>query len=451
MRGLLINPPTDMQYLSIPPLNLISLASMIKDEHEVSILDAKPRKLSIKKIVKKVKGNYDFIGIPCGYTYNVNNIIKLGKKIKEKYPDTVLISGGDHATFDYKNLLENGFDYIVRNEGELTFQELINFLGSNSNKEPRKIKGIAFKQGNKIRVTPDRPFIKNLDDTSFPDWDLIDKNLYNTDFGLSGAIETSRGCSFNCSFCSSKKMWGGWRFKSANRVVKEFRWAEDNGFKFLYFADLSSCIDAKRMISICKKLIEQKNKIVWCTGPRTDIISKYPSLIKLMRESNCRGFMVAYESMSDTILKKMGKGTTAEMNREALEVLRKNDVLCLGGFVFGTPGETKEEVQKTIDFSFKTDLPTYGCLRPYPGNEFWQEDYCQLYPYFNQAYCFLHENPKMIKSLIIRAALQFYLKPKSLKRLFSKDRFERGWTRLVYKQILQTGKKNLLNLCKGGL
>ena len=170
MNIVLIEPPVDYVFDISPPLGLLSLASMIRSQHNVKVIDCILEKIKLKNAFRHIKKNIDIIGISNNYTNNTHNVVHIAKQIKKAFPNKILVCGGVNATFDYKYLLNNGFDFVVRHEGELTFKELVSHINKGNNNF-NKIQGICYKKGGRIYVNKDRPLMKDLDDLPLPPWD----------------------------------------------------------------------------------------------------------------------------------------------------------------------------------------------------------------------------------------------------------------------------------------
>src|SRR3989338_9675302 len=437
MNVLLIVPPVDYTYDIYPPLGLLNLASMIRDKHQVEILDCIAKKIKIKDAIKHVKQNIDVIGVSNNYTNNTHNVISIAKQIKKKFPRQILICGGTSATFDSEYLLNNCFDFVVRHEGEITFRELISHLDKGY-PNLNEIRGIWYNKNNKIYRNKDRPLIKNLDNLPLPSWDMIDEELYNDSYiGKQSMIETGRGCAFSCNYCVSSKMWKHThRYKSPKRIALEFKLAKERGIcLLLLYPDENFTTHPKKVIDICKELIKQKNSIPWISGGRSDTLARNPNLAKYIKEAGCKIYATGYESNNNEILKKYNKKTSKELNKKALSILKNNGLVSIGSIIVGAPNETFKQLKDTIKFSLKLDFASYSILRPYPGTIYWNEGFRNKTHLLNGSLCLLHNHPFMIELSQKIAVLLFYFRFKTLKRLFSKNKYEKYLAKKYYKLI----------------
>lgn len=436
MDVLLINPPVDYIYDIYPPLGALSLASMIKDKHKVEILDCVAKKIKVKDVIKHVKQNTDVIGISSGYTNNNHNVVSIAKQIKKKFPRKILICGGTAATFDSEYLLNNYFDVVVRYDGEITFRDLISHL-DDGYENLHEIQGIWYKKKNKIYRNEDRPLIENLDDLPIPSWDLIDEELYKTSIGKQSLLEPGRGCTYKCNYCVSSRM-GKYthRYKSPERIALEFKSAEKRGIDLLLlWPDENFTTNPKIVIDICKELIKQKNSIPWISGGRSDALVRNPEMAEYMKKAGCMSYAMGYESANDEILKKYNKNTSKVLNEKALSIIKKNNLISEGTVMFGAPNETFKQLKETIKFSLKVDFVNYSITRPYPGTVYWNEKFRNKTHLLNGNLSLLHNNPFMIEWFQKIATLIFYFRPITLKKLFSKNKYEKYMAKEYYKRI----------------
>jgi radical SAM superfamily enzyme YgiQ (UPF0313 family) len=500
LKIILINPPVNyLEHDSLPPLGLLSLAAMVK-EHNISILDCVNKKIKPQNILKSIPYDTDIIGISCNYTNNVNNVIKIANTIK-KHRDTFIFCGGTHATFDYENLLRKGIDFVVMHEGEETFKELVEWLSKNKttnttktntttintatgtktqfgNQEqwtkkqltkeqqinqslnqpnnqtlnqnitkPKKavlknlrIKGISYKEDDKFIVNPERQLI-DMDNLPMPAWELINEKDYKTSYGIESAIETGRGCNFNCSYCVSCRMWKHkHRYKSAERITAEFMDAQKRGVKILHlYADENFTANPDMIIEICKKLIQQNNRIAWVCGGRADSIAKNPEMLTYMKRAGCIMLGLGYESQNNLILRSYCKTTSEKINQRASKLIRKSGMISEGGFIFGAEKETPTTIFKTLLFSLQLDFANYSILRPYPGTKYWNEKYRPYLDRLNSSVSLLHKHPWMIEWAQKIATLVFYLHPKTIIKMIVGKPYQKYIARRWYAKIFSIG------------
>jgi len=223
MRVLLLSPPTISAIKAIvgttgPPLGLAYLASMIREEHDVKIVDSLAEDLSYEDVGKIIKQyDPDLIGITAT-TSMMPDAYKVSRIAKDINENVKIVLGGPHVTFIPERTVKECpcVDYIVRGEGELTFKELVDTL--DKGKDINKILGLSINRDGKVKNNPPRPLIRDIDSIPIPSYDLLPMDKYQVDNVKFGTIMTSRGCPFDCVFCSSSLQFGKrWRGHSEDR------------------------------------------------------------------------------------------------------------------------------------------------------------------------------------------------------------------------------------------
>ncbi|MCK4325700.1 cobalamin-dependent protein, partial [bacterium] len=194
-----------------PPLGLLYIAAVLEQNSiDVRLIEARSMRLSHDGVVEKVREeNPDFVGITA-ITARINSALYLSAKIKEINPDTKLILGGPHVHFEHRDVINKpSVDFCVRGEGEITAFELIKTVSEDG--DLRDVKGITFKEDNEVVVTPDRPFVLNLDTLPFPERGLLQSPAYKglwTEGETFSPMLATRGCPYLCQFCDSPAIWG---------------------------------------------------------------------------------------------------------------------------------------------------------------------------------------------------------------------------------------------------
>ena len=423
MRILLIDPPFK-RFTGIVnfyfPIGLAYLAAVLKNAgYEVSIFDVDAiqkgtgldfsdeyRKLElfrqglnddthpIWQDIKEVLEDFspDLVGITA-ITTKFGSVLKTAQIIKKYNPEVRLIAGGPHPTFLSEETLKNkDIDIVVRGEGETTFLNLIKTL--RNNKSLRDVKGISFRQNGKIRHNPPQEFIKDLDEVPFPARDslMYQQNYTSEDMG---AIMTSRGCPFNCSYCCH--MWQKRvRNRSIDNVVQEIREVKQRYSTSQFeFKDDTFTLNRKRIMGLCERLISEKLKINWGCTTRVDLLDE--ELIKKMKKAGCNIVKIGIETGSEKILKETKKGVTFEQMRKTAKLLNKHRIFWSGYFMVGLPTETEEDIRKTYEF-MKELNPYYaglGVYNPFPQTDLFEQGVQMglLYPQVELKH-FFDTNPK---------------------------------------------------------
>lgn len=405
MKILLINPHITsdrkefVQVLN-EPLGLICLATYIQTTHEVRILDlyAKgfdkineradgrvTRGISDEKEVANLiqEGNPDIIGIHCNFTGFANDAMEVAAIAKRASPNAVVVMGGAYASQDSKNILDKHscIDYIVRGEGEVTFRELIRAIQSGG--AVSSICGIAYKDKNgDVLITEDREFIKDIDSLPIPDRAFIDMKTYfrlnEKSFPLArqtpvATIMASRGCPYNCIFCSTKNMWGRtWRGRSPESVVREIEDLVANyGAKEIVFYDDQFVVDKKWVNEICDLIIERKINIPLSLPNGISVWSIDEELLKKMKLAGFYRLHLPIESGNENTLKFIRKPIKLDAVLRVIRYASKMGYWISANFIIGFPYETKEDIKRTIDFAYNcgVDYPFFFIAKPFPGSE----------------------------------------------------------------------------------
>jgi len=380
MKILLIQPPAKFMKTTYgPPLGLAYLASYAeKKGHTVKIVESNILNYKLRHIKKEIKNfNPDIVGISATtqYIYEALSIAKISKKIN---PDCPTVLGGPHPTFRSREVLEKNpyVDIVVRGEGEETFVELLENIGKN---ELRGVKGISFKIDGKVIENENRKLIEDIDGIPFPAYHLLSMDKYRTKkmdvcfYGepgqRHGAVITSRGCPFNCIFCTNTLLGGNkWRARSPENVVEEVKLLKDKyNRKIIEFVDSTFTVDKKRAIRICQLIKEEGIDISLAVQTRVDFFDE--DIAIALKKAGCVQVVFGFESGVQKTLDYLNKGFKLEDSERAVKIAKKAGFDPVGFFIVGVPGETKDMIDETIAFAKKLDLRFTGfnLFTPYPG------------------------------------------------------------------------------------
>jgi radical SAM superfamily enzyme YgiQ (UPF0313 family) len=377
---LLIFPPAPRFYtkkafkvaeFSSPPLGLCYIAAILeKNGFSVAIEDMHIDQKNTKDVIDLVKKHKPKIVGISSSTPTYPNAKEIARYIRRSSNIPIII-GGIHATMMPRECLEDGFDAVVRGEGESTMLELAEFLiRKRGNLE--NILGISYRKREKSKHTPARPFIKDLDDLPFPARHLIDLKKYHQE----GAIISSRGCPAKCIFCSCGAFSGRrYRFRSPENVVKEVEEMIDKfGVKQFEFHDDTMTVFQDRMKKICRLL--KPLGVEW--GCQSRINAMDYKLAKIMCDAGCRAIQFGVESGNQKILDSIKKGITLEVVEKAVSAAKGAgipNITC--SFMIGHPEDTKKTVRDTIRFAKRLRkmgvITPISVLTPYPGTDIFEK------------------------------------------------------------------------------
>ncbi|OGC47095.1 MAG: hypothetical protein A3A94_03560 [Candidatus Portnoybacteria bacterium RIFCSPLOWO2_01_FULL_43_11] len=392
MKVLFINPPTpknetwiregrcqqfDIWGAPFPPLSLAMTAGQIKDMAQIETLDCAPKKLKLEKVLEKIRSfNPDIIFLTVATPTIDSDLGWFARAVKNEMPQIKIAALGIHITALPKETLERfpSLDFVISGEPEIIGRELVNHLKTN---EPKlsDILGLGFRERDKIIINNQRPFIENLDDLEKPDWSGVDFKDYlmpiiGRPFNL---IVFSRGCPYNCRFCSAAAYYGKKiRQRSPEKIIDEIEENMDRGiYDFLFWTE-SATVDRKYLFSVLDKIIEEglNKKIRWVSNSRVDFVDL--EIFQKMRKSGCWQIIFGIEFGSDQILKLANKGgeATVAQAQTAANLASEAGLAVDGHFILGFPGENKETMKETIDLALKLPLTFahFYMATPFPGS-----------------------------------------------------------------------------------
>jgi anaerobic magnesium-protoporphyrin IX monomethyl ester cyclase len=214
-----------------------------------------------------------------------------------------------------------------------------------------------------------------MDSLPYPAYHLLPWKRYrpHPPHGMSmpfAAMVTSRGCPYRCAYCSKPVFGSKFRAQSPARVVDELAYLKDRfGVKEVAFYDDSFTVDKKRVHAIADRIISSGLKINWTCETRVNLVDK--ELLHHMRMAGCYAVAYGIESASPATIKTLQKDTTIEQVEAAVKASREAGLQVVGYFMIGSPGDTPDIIQQTIDFAkkLKVDFAQFSVTTPFPGTE----------------------------------------------------------------------------------
>ena len=384
-----------------------------------------------------VRNNFDVVGIKV-FSTSVSSTRRTISQVRESLPEAKIVIGGPQPTGDPLEILNYiPADYAFRGEAELGFPIFIERMIVNKKNEfpedaLRDIPGLIRREGDLIICNPPKEE-EDLDSLGMPAWDLMDPRdfPFQRDYSFSmnypmAPIITSRGCPFKCTFCSAGTI--KFRERSVANVMEELRILHDNfGVREFNMADNCCGYRVEYMINFCKALIDSGLNISWNASGGTKVTSINSEILFWMKKSGCNKIWVGLESGSPGVLKRIKKGITIEQVEEKIKLANKAKIDINGFFMLGIPGETREDVQRTIDFSKRVNLQgaIFNIFVPVPGTELYEElkregklanlsfdELDQKYYKNNFTEC----APEELVQLRVKAYWSFHLRPKIILR-----------------------------------
>ncbi len=425
MRVTLIQPPALMavdNYSTItqPPLGIAYLAAYLRHKgHEVHVIDAvgeaiatvqewpyRKRRLiqglSFDEIAARMPSGTEVIGISCMFTHAWPMVRELALYLKRIFPKAKLIAGGEHVTAMYETVLRQApVEVCVLGEGELTLGELLAAF-QNGATELSDIKGIAYKNASSQMVkTAPQSRIRNPDEIPWPAWDLLDPTSYMSQgvfmgphAGRSMPMLATRGCPFECTFCSSANMWTQlWKPRDPAKVVDEMEsYIRQYGASDFQFQDLTAIVRKDWIVSFCREILRRNLKLTWQlpVGTRSEAIDA--EVAELLMLSGCHHITYAPESGSERILNRIKKRVhLGHLEESARSSLRAGMRVCLFTII-GFPFEEMRDIQAT--FRWLRHMARIGVHEiavstfvPLPGTELFAETSKTIPIEVNDDYC----------------------------------------------------------------
>ena len=461
MRVALINPrfrlPIDTR--TTPHLGLAYLAAVSERRgDEVVIFDADVEDRSLQDFIQEFRPH--LVGITAN-TPQVKQAWRTARTIKEIH-DVPIVLGGPHVSVLPEESCEKPYvDIVVRGEGEDAWIDISNRLERFLKDQPSfstqaflhpeneifdDCLGITYKTSDgQIHNNPDRPPIADLDSLPWPAYHHFRMEKYTNlqpatdrvDGARSFSILTSRGCPYRCTFCSQSIMPIKWRSRSPENVLEEWRHlVEDLGAQEIGVLDDSANIRVKRLERLAHLLIEnQLNHVPWIfvNGIRANLASK--ELLSLLKQAGLKRVAFGVETGDPEILRTIDKKVDHDTIRQAFKNAKEVGLETIAFMIIGLPGETRETMQRTIDFAIELDplIANFSMMTPYPGTKVYEivkrqgrfliQDW-EDYVFFEQKarYELGDMTAELVEEMYRKAYRQFYLRPGPIwRRVKTKD------------------------------
>ncbi|MDP8259582.1 MAG: radical SAM protein [Candidatus Gygaella obscura] len=430
---LLINPCDYKPYVFVPPLALGYLAGALKKNNfPCKVIDCNIEQDYLNKISLSIK-SFDYVGITATIG-NIESAVSIAGFIKEKFPDKKIIFGGSQPAAIYNELIPKYCDIVVLSEGEITLIEIL------QGKALSEIKGIAYNDEGKVVVNQKRDFIVDIDSISFPAWEDFELSKYRPVVKRRGYIKrpfvmflTSRGCPYDCIFCTKNIHGYRLRLRSVKNIIDEIDHLVNRfGVKAISIADDNFTFYPERTKEICSKIIERGYKDVSFSvfaGIRSDIGDE--EMFNLMKKAGFSFVAFGIESGSQKVLDKVNKRLDLSKVHKTISLAKKAGLYTIGFFMFGFVCDDYDSMNETIKFakSLPLDIAGFHIATPLPGTKYYQQlsskatfayknnfeslNYHKyLIPFELSGY-----DGKIVKKMHDKAYFEFYSRPKQIWRL----------------------------------
>lgn len=404
MRVALINPrfrlPIDTRTTAHLGLAYLAAVSARRGD-DVRVYDADVEDQSLADFVQEFRPH--LVGITAN-TPQVKQAWRTAAQIRSIH-DVPVVLGGPHVSvvaenLDFESLQQPGVDMVVRGEGEGAWTAISDRVESYLKDQPTyrtqdlfapekdlwsDLLGVSYKSSDQqLHRNPDRPAIPDLDSLPWPAYHLFKMDRYTNlqpatdhiDGARSFSIMTSRGCPYRCTFCSQSIMPIKWRARSPENVLEEWRHlVRDLGALEIGVLDDSANIRVDRLTKLSDMLItEQLNHVPWIfvNGIRANLASY--ELMSKLKQAGLKRTAFGVETGDEEMMASIDKRVDHATIREAFKNAKAAGLETIGFFIIGLPGDTRESMQRTIDFACELDplIANFSMMTPYPGTKVYE-------------------------------------------------------------------------------
>ena len=405
----LVNPPVLMRkgnaatVTPSPPLGLAYVASYIRKSFDVEIVDSMGEALGqsteiknspyffyglqIHQIIERINPKSKIIGLSCMFTSNWLLHKEIVKGILARFPEALVVLGGEHATAAHENILREFPKRVlcVLGEGEETLYELCSHLRDNLSYE--KVKGVAFLNAEGKLISSRRERLKCLDDIPLPAWDLFPMERYLL-YGSGATVHnrrtmmmlTSRGCPYKCSFCSAPQMWGKYVFhRSPEAIIAEIRsYIDLYRIEHIEFMDLVGLVNRQWTLDFCEKMAQANLPvtITFSPGTRSEILTE--EVLRGLKAAKLLRIQYAPDAGSTEEAKLLKKNANLDKMTLSMAKSVELDLPICSNILVGYPGQRLKDLLSTWKFCLKLarlgvdDVLVHNFV-PYDGSEFHQK------------------------------------------------------------------------------
>ncbi|MGR6836623.1 B12-binding domain-containing radical SAM protein [Syntrophomonas erecta] len=337
--------------VKMPRLGLPILGTILKEKgHQVNLIYEATEEIRLTDLI-----NTDLVSISTT-TSTIVEAYRIADFARQH--DIPVVMGGAHVTFMVEEALQH-CDYVCRGEADETFNQLVSCI--EKGELPVDVPGVSYWQDDQMIHNP-MPDWVNVDEVPFPDLSLL-KDIKMSTY----PVMTSRGCPFDCTFCSVTPMFGRkYRYRNTESVLEELKQYRD---KQVFFVDDNFTANPHHSKELLRQMISRNIRPRWwCTQVRTDA-ARDEELLRLMRDAGCGTVFIGMESINPETLKKYNKKQDVEDIEYCIKQFHRFGILVHGMFVFGGDDDTVQTIHDTLEFAIKNHIDTlqFMILTPLPG------------------------------------------------------------------------------------
>ena len=432
-------------YGVFPSLSLAYVAGVAEAEGvKIQFVDANALGLSQAETAEKVKAfRPDLLAFTIT-TYLFYQTLEWVRGLREAVGVPTLLGGVHMGIYPEETFSHRAIDYGCTGEAEVVLPDFLRAM--NGGADLSTVKGLIWRDGDRIVVNPDADMLMNVDGTPLPARHHLPNDRYFSfisQFKNFTPLITSRGCPFRCIFCEQ----GGLKFRgrSAVDVVDEIEECYHTyRVRELDFFDSSFTVDKRRVIAICDEIRRRKIEVVWAIRSRVDLVDD--EVLDALRAAGCKRIYYGIESAVPEILATLRKKANVDQIRTVMAQTRKHRIDTFGYFLVGSPGETDETIRRSVRFALdlKLDYAQFSKVTPMPATELYRMLLAEGHPDYWRDYILDEKNeiniPRPgtdltddeVQAWTRKAYLRFYFRPSYILRAILRVRSWHEFKRSAY-------------------
>jgi anaerobic magnesium-protoporphyrin IX monomethyl ester cyclase len=434
------------QVMKMPNLGLCSLAGSLPQDVDVKIIDLNLKNQHVGATVAKLVKDFepDLVGL-SSMSFQYSTARRLARVVKQTQPKTKVALGGYHATLLHREIGDSEdaqyIDFLIRAEGEPTLKSLVERLRSGDN-DFSGILGLSYRNGDGSYSHAESAPLLELDHVPLPRRDVRILNRFHYLKRPFDLAETTRGCTFPCTFCSITRMYGkSFREYPIERIIDDLKSIKKRGTYGVFFVDDNITLNVPRMKVLCEEIIRNGlDSMDYMTQATVIGIASDRELAKLMGKAGFKFVFLGIESGNKRNLELFKKSTINARTQEAVQYLQENGIVVLGGFIIGNPSDDADDVREVFKYTLEigVDHPIIQTLTPYPKTQMRQElidmglvtnlDDLSKYNGFIANVRTQHLTQKQLSRLMLKEGAKLYWHP----RLLRNSRLWRYYWRSVF-------------------
>lgn len=343
--------------------------------------------LTIAEMVDRIDPTTEVVGLSCMFSQDWPYIRRLIEAIRARLPHTLIVAGGEHVSALPEESLRDcpALDVIVSGEGEETFLELITAAGERGRWS--QVHGLIYLEQGAVVRTPRRARIRAVDDLPWPAWDvfpmetyLASDNMYGVNRGRTIGVLATRGCPYQCTFCSNPSMYGkAWSARDPGKLLDEIEhYINEYGVENVDFYDLTMVLERDWILKFATEMERRGLKFTWQlpSGTRSEVVDD--EVAAALYRTGCRNLCFAPESGSLDTLERIKKLVNLDRMHAAIRAAMRNGIRIKLNLIIGFPHETRRHVLATMWYAWRmavtgVDAAETMVFTPYPGTALFDE------------------------------------------------------------------------------